>query len=92
MCTLLLQMHLGPISKISQAALAPNWSDNALVAGLRTDLALKSGAALVVLVVATVLALYKTRGKTRYGQRKQFAGRKRMPDTETAVPLARTAR
>jgi hypothetical protein len=36
---------------------------------------LHSGAALALLVVATVLAVYKPRGKTRYWQRKQRRNR-----------------
>jgi hypothetical protein len=36
---------------------------------------LHAGAALAVLLVATVLAVYKPRGRTRYGQRKQHEQR-----------------
>lgn len=35
-----------------------------------------SGGALFVLLVATILAVYKPRGMTQYGRRKQFAERK----------------
>lgn len=86
--TLALLIHLGPISRLSQAALSPIWAGPAL-AGLRSDLAVKSGAALIVLLVATVLAVYKPRGLTPYGQRKQSSQRKPAPDTETSAPLDR---
>ncbi|MGW7525922.1 hypothetical protein [Streptomyces sp. NPDC054783] len=91
LCTLFLLMHMGPIDRISRVALAPTWSAGALE-GLRGDLAFKSGAALVVLLVATALAVYKPRGMTRYGQRRQLAQRNPTPDPEAVVPLARTVR
>ena len=78
LCTAALLLHLGPTSRLSQAALAPIWS-NSTSAGLRGDLATKAAAAIVVLLVATVLAIYKPRGLTPYGQRKQSALRKQTP-------------
>jgi hypothetical protein len=38
---------------------------------MRMQLVADAGAAMVVLVVNTVLAVYKPRGLTRYGRRKQ---------------------
>lgn len=87
-CTLLLLMHLGPTSRLSQAALDPAWSGSAFT-GLRGDLAVKSGAAIAVLLVATVLAVYKPRGLTPHGQRRHPAQRKRAADTEAAARLDR---
>jgi hypothetical protein len=42
---------------------------------MRIQLAFDAAAALAVLVFATVLAVYKPRGLTRYGQRTEFAAR-----------------
>lgn len=55
------------------------------------SVAIHSGAALVLLVVATVLSVYKPRGMTRYGQRKQRAAlRRRQPQpATTGVPASR---
>lgn len=77
--TLMLLMHMRPIDRISRAALDLAWTPDA-TAGLRGDLALKAGAALVVLAVATVFALYKPRGMTRYGQRRQYGRPKSATD------------
>lgn len=41
--------------------------------GLRIQLVADAGAALLVLLVATTLAVYKPQGVTPYGQRKQHA-------------------
>jgi membrane protein implicated in regulation of membrane protease activity len=43
----------------------------------RLPLVADAGAALLVLLVATVLAVYKPRGMTRYGRRKQQEERRR---------------
>ena len=39
--------------------------------GMRLQLVFDAGAALAVLIVVTVLAVYKPRGMTRYGRRKE---------------------
>ncbi len=87
--TLFLLMHMGPIGRISRAAVGPTWSGSVLE-GLRADLAVKSGAALVVLVVATALAVYKPQGRTPYGQRRRHE--QRTASAAEAVDAATAAR
>ncbi|MGY5080910.1 hypothetical protein ACWIGX_28095 [Streptomyces nigrescens] len=70
LATLALLVHMQPISHAAQTAANPSWSTGELT-GLRTQLVIQSAAALVVLVVATALSVYKPQGRTRYGQRKQ---------------------
>jgi hypothetical protein len=45
--------------------------------------ALHAGAALLLLLAATTLAVYKPRGVTRYGQRRQHEERRRQASAET---------
>jgi uncharacterized membrane protein len=47
---------------------------------------LHAGLALLLLLVATVLAVYKPRGMTRYGQRKQREQRRRRQQRPLSVP------
>jgi hypothetical protein len=47
---------------------------------------LHAALALLVLLVATVLAVYKPRGMTRYGQRKQHEQRKRREQRPVSAP------
>ncbi|MGW4200668.1 hypothetical protein [Streptomyces sp. NPDC004726] len=68
--TLVLLVHMRPISRIADAAARAALSETAL-RGLRTQLVLQSGAALVVLLAVTALSVYKPAGRTRYGQRRQ---------------------
>lgn len=66
--TLVLLQYMQTVSYLSGVAAA----SGADLRELRSPtFVLHSGAALVVLVVATVLAVYKPRGMTRYGRRKQ---------------------
>jgi len=67
--TLLLLVHLRPISYVADAA-ARNTFASTDLADLRLQLLIQSGAGLVVLLIATVLSVYKPRGRTRYGRRK----------------------
>ena len=48
---------------------------SAALQGQRLLIVTASGAALVVLVVLTVLSVYKPRGMTRYGARTQYQQR-----------------
>jgi Predicted integral membrane protein (DUF2269) len=65
-----LMLHTRPIDDMAEMArtmtLAPD--DHR---GMRLQLVFDAGAALVVLIVNTVLAVYKPRGMTRYGRRKE---------------------
>lgn len=65
-----LWIHLQPISFMARVAAEMPLSD-ADVRGLRVQLIIASGAALVVLFTTTALSVYKPRGVTRYGWRKQ---------------------
>lgn len=62
---------LGQLPQISaHAALAASGDHGAAAAGLREQLA-HAGGGLIVLLVVNVLNIYKPRGVTRYGQRRQ---------------------
>lgn len=66
----ILLLHMRPISHLADVA-----STRELAAGderqVRIQLIANAGAALLVLLVTTVLSIYKPRGVTPYGQRKQ---------------------
>ena len=68
--TILLLVHLRPISYIAGVALATTLSSGDLH-GLRIQIVVESAVALLVLLVATALSVYKPKGMTRYGWRKQ---------------------
>jgi len=72
--TSLLLVHMPPISYMAGVA-----ADKALSSGdlreLRIQIMAQAGAALLVLLVATTLSVYKPRGMTRYGWRKQHEQR-----------------
>ncbi len=68
--TLILLLHTQPIYYLASVA-AERTLDSGELRELRIQLLVDASAALVVLVVATVLAVYKPRGKTRYGRRKE---------------------
>lgn len=63
-----LLLHMPSVSRIADSATAPQWTADDLV-GLRTQLVVQSGAALLVLLGATALSVFKPQGRTRYGQR-----------------------
>lgn len=63
-------IHLGPISEAAKETGELSWTVRDL-SGLRAQLVVESGAAIAALLVATVLSIYKPRGMTRYGWRKQ---------------------
>ncbi|MCX5302724.1 hypothetical protein OG304_04560 [Streptomyces sp. NBC_00160] len=63
-----LLLHMPPISHIARAAAGPGWSGGELQ-GLRTQLVVQSGAAVLVLLAATALSTYKPQGRTRFGRR-----------------------
>ncbi len=70
LCTILLLVHMQPTSRIAAAA-AETALSSADFAQLRIQLAADAGAALLALLVAVTLAVYKPRGMTPYGRRKQ---------------------
>jgi hypothetical protein len=72
--TVVLLMHVRSIDYLADAAAQTALSDTDL-RGMRFQLVIASGAALLVLLVATILSVYKPRGVTRYGWRKQHEQR-----------------
>ncbi|WP_199561994.1 DUF2269 domain-containing protein [Micromonospora deserti] len=68
--TAVLMLQLAPIRELAEAAMAPG---PAAVAGQWREvvsLVVHAGGGIIVLLAATVLAVYKPRGMTRYGQRR----------------------
>ena len=70
LATALLFVHARPIAHLAKAAMEATLAADDL-RRIRIQLIIDASAALLVLVVATVLAVYKPRGLTRYGIRKQ---------------------
>ena len=70
LATTVLLLKLGPISDLADAAASATFSSADLI-GLRTSLLVHAGGGLLVLLAAVTLAVYKPRGMTRYGLRKQ---------------------
>ena len=68
--SLMLLVHMQPISYMAGVA-ANTPLSIADLHGLKIQLVIESGAAVVVLLVATALSVYKPKGLTRYGWRKQ---------------------
>lgn len=71
LATLLLLMHTQPIGILAGVAREMMVSD-ANVGRLQIQLVADAGAALLALLVATTLSVYKPRGLTPYGWRKQY--------------------
>ena len=73
LATIVLLVHMQPISGLGRAA-----AEQVLGLGdfrdVRIQLIADAGAALLVLLVATTLSIYKPRGLTKYGWRKQREG------------------
>jgi hypothetical protein len=70
LATVLLLLHTQPIGILASLARTMSLS-GALANRLEIQLVADAGAALLVLLVATTLAVYKPRGLTPYGWRKQ---------------------
>jgi hypothetical protein len=84
--TLILLAHLQPIGNLARAALAGPLSpaDRAM----QVQMVVAASAALLVLLVATALAVYKPRGMTTYGWRKQHG---HGAGAQTSVEISRRA-
>ena len=67
--TTVLLLKLGPIDRLADAATEPTFPGADLI-GLPASLLVHAAGGLLVLVAATVLAIYKPAGMTRYGARK----------------------
>lgn len=70
--TLILLLHMKPIGHLARVVAETTLARGDL-SGMRIQLVASAGAALLVLLVATVLSIYKPRGMTQYGRRKQRA-------------------
>lgn len=68
--TIILLVHLQPISHLASTAASGTLSS--ADHSLQVQMVYASGAALLALLVATVLAIFKPRGMTSYGWRKQY--------------------
>jgi hypothetical protein len=72
--TILLLVHMQPIGYMADVAAETTLSGVDLH-GLRMQLVIEAGAALLVLLVTTILSVYKPEGTTRYGWRQQHERR-----------------
>jgi hypothetical protein len=71
--TLVLLLHMQPINLLAAAAAkSPVTLSSSDIHGLRNLLVTAAGATMLVLIVLTALSIYKPRGMTRYGERKQY--------------------
>lgn len=72
LATVLLLVHMRPVGHMADAVRQATLTEGEL-GGLRIQLAADAGAALLVLLVAVALSVFKPRGTTRYGQRRMRA-------------------
>jgi hypothetical protein len=77
LATGVLLVHTQPIGLLAHAAAQATLGAD--LRSVRIQLLVDAAAALFVLLVATVLAVYKPRGMTRYGWRKQHKSRAATP-------------
>jgi hypothetical protein len=70
LATIVLLIHTQPIDLLASVA-AKTAVLSADLQGAQLDMVIASSASIMVLLVLTVLSVYKPRGMTRYGQRKQ---------------------
>ena len=70
LCTIILLVHLQPIRHLAQAASSGTLSSTDR--SLQIQMVVASSVGLLALLVATGLAVYKPRGMTAYGWRKQY--------------------
>ena len=76
--TIIMQLHMQPISLLAGAA-AKTTLFSADLRQLQVQMVVAASAALLALLVATMLAVYKPRGMTPYGWRKQYEERMVLP-------------
>jgi hypothetical protein len=70
LATVILLLHTQPIDRLA-AAVARTTLSSTDLRPVRIQLVVDAGAALLALLVATTLSVYKPQGRTRYGWRKQ---------------------
>ena len=68
--TALLLLHMQPVGHLA-SVVAARTLEHGELAGIRLQLAADAGAALVALLVALILSVYKPQGLTAYGRRKK---------------------
>jgi len=71
LASIIVLMYVQSLSPLASLAAASTVSGAELLSLRGSDSVMHSGAALLALLVATLLSVYKPRGMTRYGQRKQ---------------------
>ncbi len=74
LATILLLVHMQPVGHLARIVAETTLASGEL-AGLRVQLVADAGAALLALLVATALSVYKPRGMTPYGRHKQHGRR-----------------
>lgn len=77
--TIILLVHIQPIRHLARAAEGTLSSANR---GLQIQMVFAAGAGLIALLVGTALAIYKPRGMTSYGWRKQYQERTPYSDVD----------
>ena len=82
--TIVLLVHMQPISYMADMVSGATLSDSDL-RGLRIQLIADAGAALLVLLVATTISVYKPWGVTAYGIRKLNEQQKRTSNRKTTI-------
>ena len=70
LATIVLLVHMQPIGHLANVVASATLASGEL-RGLRIQLIADAGAAILVLLIATTLSIYKPRGLTAYGWRKQ---------------------
>ncbi len=88
--TIVLLIHTQPIGLLSAAA-ARTIPFGTILQKTQLQMVISSGIALVILIVLTALSVYKPRGLTRYGQRKQTKDVSGMRSVEEKVQEVRQA-
>ena len=81
--TIILLIHMQPISYLAQVASAGTLSH--ADRSLQVQMVVAAGAGLLALLAATALAVYKPRGMTTYGWRKQYQERAASPDIDPSA-------
>lgn len=87
LATIVLLIHTQPIDLLARVA-AKTAVVGADLHGAQLEMVIASSAAMMVLLVLTVLSVYKPRGMTPYGQQKQDEQRKDVTPTDAAIDAA----
>ena len=71
--TIVLMLHMGPVGTVAGDA-AASVLDRDHLSGLRLQLIADAAAAILLLLVAATMSVFKPSGRTRYGWRKRQRG------------------